>query len=59
VISAREFYLAETPSYNRIWDLFREENSVFLANKFLMKGGRGKSGIKNYMSDHHEFRDFL
>jgi hypothetical protein len=24
-----------------------------------MKGDRGKSGIKNYRSDHHEFRDFL
>jgi hypothetical protein len=23
-----------------------------------MQGGRGKSGIKNYRSDHYEFRDF-
>jgi hypothetical protein len=23
-----------------------------------MQGDRGKSGIKNYRSDHHEFRDF-
>jgi hypothetical protein len=41
-----------------IWDLFREENRVFLANEFLMQRDKGKSGIKNYRSDHHEFRDF-
>jgi hypothetical protein len=40
------------------WDLFKEENRVFLTNKFLIQGGRGKSGIKNYRGDHHEFRDF-
>jgi hypothetical protein len=57
--SAREFYLAETLSYNRNLDLFREENMVFLENKFLMQGDRGKSEIKNYRSDQHEFRDFL
>jgi hypothetical protein len=28
---------------------------IFLANEFLMQGDRGKSGIKNYSSDHHEF----
>jgi hypothetical protein len=31
---------------------------VFLANKFLIQGSRGKDGIKKYRSDHHEFRDF-
>jgi hypothetical protein len=41
-----------------MWDLFREENRVFLENKFLTQGVKSKSGIKNYRSDHHEFRDF-
>jgi hypothetical protein len=40
------------------WDLFKEEHRVFLTNEFLIQGGRGKSGIKNYKGDHHEFRDF-
>jgi hypothetical protein len=31
---------------------------VFLANEFLIQGGRGKNRIKKYKSDHHEFRDF-
>jgi hypothetical protein len=34
------------------------KNRVFLKNEFLMQGGRSKNGIKNYRSDHHEFRDF-
>jgi hypothetical protein len=29
-----------------------------LIEKSLMQGDRVKSGIKNYRSDHHEFRDF-
>jgi hypothetical protein len=32
---------------------------VFLINKFLIQGGKGKNEIKKYRSDHHEFRDFL
>jgi hypothetical protein len=35
-----------------------EKTRVFLTNKFLMQGGRDKNGIKNYKSNHHEFRDF-
>jgi hypothetical protein len=29
-----------------------------LTKEFSAQGGRGKSGIKNYRSDHHEFRNF-
>jgi hypothetical protein len=29
-----------------------------LTKEFLMQGDRGKSGIKNYRDDHHEFRNF-
>jgi hypothetical protein len=32
---------------------------VFLIKEFLAQANRGKMGIKNYRSDHHEFRDFL
>jgi hypothetical protein len=35
-----------------------EKNRVFLIKEFLTQGDMGKIGIKNYMSDHHEFRDF-
>jgi hypothetical protein len=31
---------------------------IFLTKEFLTQEGRGKSEIKNYRSDHHEFRDF-
>jgi hypothetical protein len=34
------------------------ENRVFLIKDFLVQGGRGKMGIINYRSDHHEFREF-
>jgi hypothetical protein len=29
-----------------------------LIKEFLAQRGKGKMGIKNYRSDHHEFRDF-
>jgi hypothetical protein len=29
-----------------------------LTKEFLIQRGKGKNGIKNYKSDHHEFRDF-
>jgi hypothetical protein len=38
--------------------LSKKGNRAFLTIKILMQGVRGKSGIKNYRSDHHEFRDF-
>jgi hypothetical protein len=31
---------------------------VFLIKKFLTQEGRDNVGIKKYISDHHEFRDF-
>jgi hypothetical protein len=37
---------------------YSAEIRVFLIKEFLTQGGRGKNGIKNYKSDHHEFRDF-
>jgi hypothetical protein len=40
------------------WDYFRDENKVFLTKEFLTLRCRGKIGIRNYKSDHHEFRDF-
>jgi hypothetical protein len=30
----------------------------FMVSEFLTQGDKGKMEIKNYRSDHHEFRDF-
>jgi hypothetical protein len=38
--------------------IYSEENRVFWAKEFLIKGYRGKNGIKNYRDDYYEFRDF-
>jgi hypothetical protein len=58
VIFAREFYLSEALSYNRNLELIQREEQGFLDKFFLTQGGRGKIGIKNYRSYHHEFRNF-
>jgi hypothetical protein len=34
------------------------KNRVFLTKKLLAQGRRGKNRIKNYKSDHHEFKIF-
>jgi hypothetical protein len=39
-------------------DFIQKGNRAFLTIEILMQGVRGKSRIKNYRSDHHEFRDF-
>jgi hypothetical protein len=57
-VSAREFYLAKTLSYNRKLGLIQRRKRGFLANKFLKQGSRGKGEIKNYKSNYDEFRDF-
>jgi hypothetical protein len=36
----------------------KEETWFFLTKEFLIQRDRGKSEIKNYRGDHHEFRDF-
>jgi hypothetical protein len=59
-VSAREFYLAETQSYNcEKLGINSKGNRVFLANKFLIQSARVKIELKNYRDDHHEFREFL
>jgi hypothetical protein len=51
--------LAETLSYScEKLGFIQKENRVFLTNKFLIQGDRGKMGIKKYTDDHHEFREF-
>jgi hypothetical protein len=47
VVSIREFYLAETLSYNWEIGINWEENRVFWAKEFLVQGYKGKMGIKN------------
>jgi hypothetical protein len=54
----REFIWRRHWATTEKWRFYPKGNRVFLANEFLMQGDRGKSGIKNYRGDHHEFRDF-
>jgi hypothetical protein len=58
MVSVRNFFDRDTELQSK-FGIYSERKQGFLGKCFfLMQGGRGKSGIKNYRSDHHEFRDF-